>query len=413
MVQLEAALVSLRMPRDDWRQYVHSQVTLEAKEKIMHLLTDNDSTYDDIRAGLLGYSAMSFAAIAGALFGPICFEGDKPKLRQITNKVNRWARKLMQDVETITEAADKVTIAYIRSKLHPDLKTYMDLSETCDLSKYLMRAEEWERSHPEVKNILRADRQTPPNHFNSSHSQAGPKHSVSCFCCGKQGHISRECWSKIADERQGPGGKQLNRTSVTTPQTLGKQPVDKKPVVCFTCHQVGHKSPSCPKRQQAAVKRIGIPIAMVKKLKHNEVFTTVAGVQVPTTVDSGADRSVISAELVPQEGFTDKDIGFNGVAQGTLQAKLANVCFRIAGVQFQREALAPPGEQVFWTAALNLDLRNPTETQHLLQELRKNKALSEEEAHYMPPKMVDGNIQGAIPVSEGTLILEGDTHESV
>ena len=53
VVQLEAALVSLRIPRDDWRQYVHSQVTLEAKEKIMHLLTDNGSTYDDIRAGMM------------------------------------------------------------------------------------------------------------------------------------------------------------------------------------------------------------------------------------------------------------------------------------------------------------------------------------------------------------------------
>ena len=31
----------------------------------------------------------------------------------------------------------------------------------------------------------------------------------------------------------------------------------------------------------------------------------------------------------------------------------------------------------------------------------------------MPPKMIDGNIQGAITMSEGTLILEGDTHESV
>ena len=62
---------------------------------------------------------------------------------------------------------------------------------------------------------------------------------------------------------------------------------------------MGHKSPSCPKRQQAAVKRISIPIATVKKLKHKEVFATVAGVQVPTTVDSGADRSVIPEEMVP------------------------------------------------------------------------------------------------------------------
>jgi len=50
----------------------------------------------------------------------------------------------VQQASTITEAAEKVTIAYIKSKLHPDLKTYMDLSETCDLPKYLMRMEDWE-----------------------------------------------------------------------------------------------------------------------------------------------------------------------------------------------------------------------------------------------------------------------------
>ena len=298
VVQLEAALVSLRIPRGDWRQYVHSQITLEAKEKIIHLLTDNDLTNDNIRAGLLGSSAISFMAMTEALFGHMRFEGDKPKLRQMSNRVNRWARKLMQDAGTITEAADEVIVAYIRSKLHPDLKMYMDLAETCDIHKYLMHIEEWERSHPEVKNILRSDRQTSLSHANNSNSQTGPKRGVSCFYCGKQGHIARECKSKIADDRQGPGGKQSDRTSMTAPQAIGKQPADKKHVVCFTCHQVGHKSPSCPIRQQTAVKRLSIPIAMIKKLKHNEVFATVEGIKIPTTVDSGADRSVIPEEMV-------------------------------------------------------------------------------------------------------------------
>jgi len=142
--------------------------------------------------------------------------------------------------------------------------------------------------------------------------------------------MARECRSRIADERQSPGGKQLDRWSEKASQTLGKQHVDKKPVVCFTCHQVRHKSPSCLKGQQTANKRIGIPIATLKKLKHNEVIATVNGIQVPTTVDSGADRSVILEVMVTQEGFTGKEIKFKGVTQGTFQAKVVNVCFKIA-----------------------------------------------------------------------------------
>ena len=79
---------------------------------------------------------------------------------------------------------------------------------------------------------------------------------------------------------------------------------------------MGHKSPNCHKRQQAVVKRIGIPIQTVKKLKDNEVFVTVAGIQIPTTVDSGADRSVIPEEIIPPEQFTGREIKFNGVTEG-------------------------------------------------------------------------------------------------
>ena len=68
-------------------------------------------------------------------------------------------------------------------------------------------------------------------------------------------------------------------------------------------------------------------------------------------------------------------------------------------MRYRREALALPGEQVFWMAALSLDLKNKAERQHLFQELQKNDNLSEEEAHYMPPKIVEGKLQGAITVS--------------
>ena len=81
--------------------------------------------------------------------------------------------------------------------------------------------------------------------------------------------------------------------TTSTPQVTGKTSGERKPIVCFSCHQVGHKSPNCPKKQQAMVKRIRIQIETLKKLKDNEVFATAGGVQVPTTIDSGADRSVI------------------------------------------------------------------------------------------------------------------------
>ena len=58
--QIEAALVTLEVPRHKWKAYIHSQLTLESKEKVMHLLQHGASTYEEIRAALMGYSIMSF-----------------------------------------------------------------------------------------------------------------------------------------------------------------------------------------------------------------------------------------------------------------------------------------------------------------------------------------------------------------
>ena len=167
----------------------------------------------------------------------------------------------------------------------------------------------------------------------------------------------------------------------------------------------------CPKRQQPSVKRIQIPIKSLKKLKRNEVMASVSGVHVPTTIDSGADRALIPEELVQPDQFTGMVEAFNGVAQGTLQGKIAKVVFRIAGVDYSREALAVPGEQIFWTAALSLDPNNMEQVDHLFGQVRKNTHLSEEDSHYMPPRMMDGKVQGAVTVSEGTLVgAEEPTH---
>ena len=81
---------------------------------------------------------MSFAATAEALFGPLRMEGENLKLRPLTSKVKRWAQKLLQESETITEAAEKITVGYIRAKLNPELKTYMDLTEASCIPKYLI-----------------------------------------------------------------------------------------------------------------------------------------------------------------------------------------------------------------------------------------------------------------------------------
>ena len=60
----------------------------------------------------------------------------------------------MQEAETLPEAAEKVAVAFIRSKLNPDLKYFMDLTEANCMPWYLMKVKEWETSHPHVKSLF-------------------------------------------------------------------------------------------------------------------------------------------------------------------------------------------------------------------------------------------------------------------
>ena len=176
-------------------------------------------------------------------------------------------------------------------------------------------------------------------------------------------------------------------TSPSCSDKQGGNQIDKEPIVCVSCHQVGYKSP------------VYFTVNTLKKLKQNEVIATVSGKQVPTTIDSGADRSMIPEKLVQPDQFTGTVETFHGVAVGVLKGKLANVVFKVAGVEYQREALTLPCDQIFWTAELSFQMSNVTERNHLTDQIVKNENRSEEDSHYMPPRMVDREIQGAVMVS--------------
>ena len=70
----------------------------------------------------------------------------------------------------------------------------------------------------------------------------GAKKVITCFFCGKQGHVSGECRTRIASE----GSHKVPPSTAPVAAAVPSQ-ADRKPVVCILCHQVGHKSPQCPK----------------------------------------------------------------------------------------------------------------------------------------------------------------------
>ena len=217
MKYLEVALTRTKIPREEWKDYVQPQLTLEAGEKILTVLQDEDSTFDNIVAAMTGCTEMTFASTAETLFAPV-EETDKAKPRAVADKIKRWTKKLLLEAETKEEMVDKFSVATLRSKLNQDLKNYLDLTETTTMTRYIMKIEEWSKCRGVGKSMFKES--TFRTGYKTTQTRTGLRKQVTCFYCGKNGHISRECRARITGEKQVTATPETVTTS--TPQVTGK-----------------------------------------------------------------------------------------------------------------------------------------------------------------------------------------------
>ena len=91
---------------------------------------------------------------------------------------------------------------------------------------------------------------------------------------------------------------------------------DKVPV-CFQCRQRGHKRPSCPNK----IARIQIPTGG----SCPRVEGKIGKVPCSMLVDTGAEKTVVSAELVQPEQYLGKTIPLTGFDGRKMHAPIAKV----------------------------------------------------------------------------------------
>ena len=150
--------------------------------------------------------------------------------------------------------------------------------------------------------------------------------------------------------------------SKATPVAITSPPQhDTKPVVCFSCHVVGHKSPQCPKKQIGSVKRVEIPVDKVKALSTNEVMAETSGVRIPHTVDLGDQMTIVPLEVVKPDELTGATTTFNVIIDGEYEGELAKVRFSVGSDVFHRKAVAVPRKKIDWTAAMSVEIDDKDE----------------------------------------------------
>jgi len=107
--------------------------------------------------------------------------------------------------------AECLAVALTRDQLVPPLRAYVDTIRRFKMREYVETCEEWETSQPRGTSYFkkyRASSVTQASRFQFSPYPA--KKQLTCFHCGKPGHMAKDCRSRMSAE------------NVTTPSVTEK-----------------------------------------------------------------------------------------------------------------------------------------------------------------------------------------------
>jgi len=345
----ETSLRINKIPQPLWKQQLLTHLPLDTLVKIEDVLQADDSTYEEAVGALRGTTALSFCSAAEDMCS-----GDRGliwdmDIRHGSAKMLRLIETVAGEAENKREMAQSFAVALIRDHLNPQLKNYMDTSRRFGFKEFLETCEEWERSQPRGTSCYKKTRVSSVAQGRVQGSNPYPvKKPLTCFTCGKTGHMSRECQSH-------PQGEAVTAPVVAEAPAAPAGTQKKNNVTCFRCHQKGHKSPYCPSRPKSN-RRVKLQSDKLLYLQPNELFGQVGRHSMPITCDSGAQISVAPEESVEASEFTGETQTLEDFHTGKVTGRICNVIFTIAGKQFPKRAVTLPGELLRWTLCMAVPL---------------------------------------------------------
>jgi len=218
---------------------------------------------------------------------------------------------------------------------------------------------------------------------------------ITCYSCGKSGHVSRECWSRSP-------GEAVTAPVATAAPAAPTGTRAKPEVVCFRCKGKGHKSPDCPTRPKGN-RRVQMPGKEPMCLASEELFGYIGKWGMSMTIDTGAQVSIVPIECVEPDqllGVRQKVRSFQGAL---VEGEACNVEFLVGDRVFKREAVGIKGDLINWTPCLRV-LLSPREDMDYVMRLAEEK-VSKDQQLYQPLRYHNGKLRSRYLVSEGDVSM--------
>ena len=335
--RLETLLEADTIPRNQWvmciSRVMGGKVAAYIGGTIPQEAFENFNTLKDSILTYMGLTADHYTKI---VFGQQWVQGLSES--EIFDKSLQGVRKL-QGGGTLAEREFQLAKAVTLDKLVPEVTSYVNRDPPINGHQLVQKMREFRAMNSGfIKKSTRTPQPDPPRY--SRPTPAPWRHP--------QGH---------SNYAGGHGGGAENSTQVPSTGRQGGEPSARFQGTCHNCGIFGHRAYECRKPLRAVKKEVirclqgstpkvvsDLAVSPVKGDSMNTFQGSVEGAQTMIRVDSGADRTLVSQDLVPRHLWLEETVTLTGWSAPTQVCPLAKVTLSLGPWKEQQVvALAPTG----------------------------------------------------------------------
>ena len=293
-VKLDKALTHNGIHNGSWGKLLPIYLSGRAQAALAQVDLESLTDYESIKTVLLDSLGDTPASADRKWWSISRLPGEEPG--QFYLRVRSIGLRKMHGLKTREDFVEHIVLSRFLSLLSPDCYSFVTARQPktgLEAAKLLQEFEEtrsFQRRRQPWKEPYHGHHKREPNVNYNQGSSGSPKDSA--------GNSSTNSLS----QNQSEGSNQVNVEKSFKQVKGGRQ--GRKPIVCHGCNQPGHIRPNCPDR-----------VRVVKSPEPSNVMFVkgyLAGRKVgKLRIDTGADRSVVRADFIPSESYTDEVVNLD------------------------------------------------------------------------------------------------------